>query len=245
MQTFLSSICYKGKCQGHIKRSSAFSAVFVRNDWGICGPIGPSFADYLDYLSLSSALAPMLTQPSTHAQIPSPNSPRQKQVNPVHFENSHFSQGQTSRNQNGQGLNLSFEELSVFDRVLDQYRGLGVQFEAAIAISPSNPAFSRHTGTIGLMSTRSQAEIVAHFRQPIRQIEASVCCTSSVMMAAYSDNDEVLEQINTEVPKLIPQAGDLLDALPLQSLALTRHSVRKVIFYSDAPFILDMLYFEF
>ena len=172
----------------------------------------------------------MMTQPSTLLQAPLPNA------------TTGISQARSSLQ--GQ-VTLNFEELTVFDRVADQYRGVGVRFEAAIAISPSNPTFTRHTGAIVLMSTNNQAEIIAHFRQPIRQIEAAVCCTSSVMMAAYNANDEVLEQISTEVPQYIKQAGDLPDALPLQPLGLNRNPIHKAIFYSDAPFILDMLYFEF
>jgi len=141
-------------------------------------------------------------------------------------------------------VRLDFKELDVFERVLDQYRGLGVRFEAAIALFPSNPAFTAQNRDIVLMPEGNRTEVISHFCQPIHSIEAVVSCTTSVTMAAYNCDGEVLTQLSTTAPKQNLKDGEPPDALPLQSLQLAHPDIRKAVIYSTSPFTIGLLCFE-
>jgi hypothetical protein len=136
-------------------------------------------------------------------------------------------------------IQLNFQSLSAFDRVTNQYGRWGVQFLGAIAIQPSNPAFVPHSGSLALMPLTNQTKLTAAFAQAIQKVSAFVIGTKRVVLTAFDENGNILGQVNSNTaqavePEKAPQAR-----LPVQRLALEGWNIAKVIFHSDAPFILN------
>ena len=56
---------------------------------------------------------------------------------------------------------VNFQTLSSFERVSDQYQDWGLQFEGAIALTPSNPSFLSESDKVVLMPATERKMSVA------------------------------------------------------------------------------------
>ncbi|MGK7905376.1 MAG: hypothetical protein AB4352_29020 [Hormoscilla sp.] len=136
-------------------------------------------------------------------------------------------------------VQLNFEDLKTFERVTDQYQHLGVGFEQAIALSPSNPAFQPRTGSLALMPPSHQKSITVSFLRSIAKVGAYVSNVIPVTLTAYDEDGNRLGSASSQ-PCSFPEPGV---ALERQLLELEIEGVAYVTFYSDAPFILNDLFF--
>lgn len=138
-------------------------------------------------------------------------------------------------------IRLDFENLRAFERVTDQYRHMGVCFSGAIAIEPSNPAFTAKSGSTVLMPTGNLMSLIAYFDKPSCWAGAFVCSTRIVVLTAYDQEGNFLGQTST-VANLPSLPDGQSESLP-QQLELNRHGIAKVEFHSYVPFTLDDFFF--
>jgi hypothetical protein len=137
-------------------------------------------------------------------------------------------------------IQLDFEELSLFEQVQNQYQNLGVRFEGAIAIHPSNPAFASPSGSLVIIPSGEGLSITVHFDRPIRQTKAVVIGARSVRLTAFDRHGNVLIQERTSTQLQIP--AEAIASLPAEKLAAIAEKIVRIVFASDAPFILDSLF---
>ena len=138
-----------------------------------------------------------------------------------------------------ESVKLDFQELTAFERVGDRYRHLGVRFSEAIALEPSNPTFRPRTGSLVLMPPADRRSITVDFCHPIRQLEADVSGARSVTLTAFDRDGKPLCLVGCGC-----EAADTDEMLPRQRLKLDIEGIAKVMFHSNAPFILEELSWE-
>ncbi|MBW4495566.1 MAG: hypothetical protein KME26_21270 [Oscillatoria princeps RMCB-10] len=141
-------------------------------------------------------------------------------------------------------IQLDFENLKGFEQLSDQYASSGVRFEGAIALQPSNPAFVPPSASQVLMPLVNQTGITAYFPRPASRAGAFVIGTKPVVLAAFDADGNRLREINTDANYVISPAGELPKPLPHHRLEVTGTPIAKVVFYSNAPFILDDFFFS-
>lgn len=137
---------------------------------------------------------------------------------------------------------LSFQELSAFERVREQYAHLGVRFEGTIALEPSNPLFHSDSETLILMPANDQAGITVSFDLPTEWVGAFVTSVRPVLMSAFDENGNLLEQATTHWDQVYTEDGLLRFPLPQQRLELRAQHIARVVFHSYAPFTLSNFY---
>lgn len=138
-----------------------------------------------------------------------------------------------------ESVKLDFQELTAFERVGDRYRHLGVTFSEAIALEPSNPTFQPRAGSLVLMPLADRRSITVDFCHPVRQLEAYVSGARSVTLTAFDRDGKPLCLIGCSC-----QGADPDRMLPRQQLKLDIEGIAKVMFHSNAPFILEQLSWE-
>jgi hypothetical protein len=136
-------------------------------------------------------------------------------------------------------VELDFENLSAFEQVRDQYLGLGIKFEGAIALQPSNPAFSPHSGSVVLMPMKNGLSLNAYLYRSFQTIGAYVTGTRQVRLKAFTQDGKVIAQSATGARQYIHEQRDTVDLLPQHKLELSSDGIARVEFASDAPFTLD------
>jgi len=140
---------------------------------------------------------------------------------------------------------LDFEDLAEFERVENQYFCLGVQFDGAIAIRPSNPIFMPSSGCLVLMPSTFQAGIRAQFCRAVAVVQALVTGTKPVTLTALDSQGTVLDRVSIGSYRYVWETaqGELIP-LPQQPLELKIPGIASVLFESDAPFTLDNFFFS-
>lgn len=133
-------------------------------------------------------------------------------------------------------ITLDFEALAPFDRLQDQYQDLGIRFEDAIAIHPSHPGFKPPSGSIALMPSGG-ASVTVHFDRSIAEAGATVVGARQVRLTAFDRHSNVLAQDRTRTPLKI--AAESIKSFPQQTLKVVGDRIARIVFTSDAPFILD------
>lgn len=140
-------------------------------------------------------------------------------------------------------VHLSFEMLNPFESVRDQFRDYGVQFEQAIALAPSNPAFASHANALVLMPTASYSSMKLHFNHAIERISAAVIGVRHISLIALDEQDDVVARQSVYVGRSLHHNGDLVEPLPCLTLDVTGDRIRQVVLMSDAPFVVNDLSF--
>ncbi len=141
-------------------------------------------------------------------------------------------------------IQLDFQNLKAFEQLSDQYACSGVRFEGAIALQPSNPAFVPPSASQVLMPLVNQTGITVYFRRHASSAGAFVIGTKPVVLVAFDSDGNLLREINTGANYLISPAGELPTPLPYHRLEVKGTHIAKVVFYSNAPFILDDFFFS-
>lgn len=137
-------------------------------------------------------------------------------------------------------IRLDFKDLKPFEQVRDRYRHLGVGFSGAIALQPSNPAFSIKSGSFVLMPMGNLMSLSACFDKPIGWAGALVCSSRIVVLAAYDRDGNFLGQTSTIGKSYHPEDREESTS---QQLQLNLPNIAKLEFYSCVPFTLDDFFF--
>lgn len=169
--------------------------------------------------------------------------PKPMNLSPSHPGRQRFSLPATTSTLPGV-VQLSFEDLAAFDQVKDQYRGLGVWFEGAIAIKPSNPLFPPHSGSLVIMPVGSHPELAVYFRHPTQMMGVFVTGARRVKMVGFDTNGNVVDQVSTSNCQYLQQDVERQEALPRQLLRLSASGIVKVVLESDGPFVLDDFFYD-
>lgn len=140
-------------------------------------------------------------------------------------------------------VHLIFDHLTPFEMVRDQYQAYGVRFEQAIALAPSNPAFSHHANALVLMPTAGHSSLLLHFAQPIQHISASVIGVRQINLLAFNDRDQVVARHAGSGERSLHHHADLSHPLPRFSLDAIGQGITKVALTSDAPFVVNEIVF--
>lgn len=135
---------------------------------------------------------------------------------------------------------IDFKELKLFEQVKSQYKDLGVQFDGAIAISPSNPAFFPFSGSLVVMPVADDLAITVHLDQPMQKIGALVIGARQVRLIAFDRHSNVLAHHSLTFHPV--QSSQLIEVFPQQKLEITATDIARVVFSSDAPFVMSSFY---
>lgn len=136
-------------------------------------------------------------------------------------------------------IDLVFDELTLFELVNEQYQHLGMHIRGAIAIHPSNSAFQPPVDAIALMP-EAGAPIEITFDRPIRHLVAVVNGARQIRMTGFDRHNNILAHERTETClREIP--AESTAAFPRHTLAIEGEAFSRVVFSSDAPFLLQSL----
>ncbi|MBD2090508.1 hypothetical protein H6F67_11650 [Microcoleus sp. FACHB-1515] len=140
---------------------------------------------------------------------------------------------------------LVFDELTLFESVSEQYQHLGMRVQGAIAIHPSNSAFQPPVDAIALMPEAGNVPIEITFERPVWRIVAIVNGARQIRMTGFDRHSNVVAHERTE-PRLqhsaeLPTGGETIAAFPWHTLAIEMEGLSRIVFSSDAPFLLQSL----
>jgi hypothetical protein len=134
---------------------------------------------------------------------------------------------------------LSFDKLNLFEPVMGQYKHLGVEFQGAIALKPSNPEFFPQSGNVVIMPQGNKMLIAAHFRNPVASICALVCGSGSIVLTTYDCNGNLLDRTSkpADLSPIVPSAT----ATKQRSMWLKskQRGIARVELHSCTPFTLS------
>jgi hypothetical protein len=139
---------------------------------------------------------------------------------------------------------IQFDRLAAFEVLVDQYEDMGVQFEGAIAIYPSNSSFPMPTGRPVIISVNNQANVVIRFNQPVQWIRAIATSYAAIWIQDKTGLQTVGAAHNKGTVQTSGnpfQAG--IEALPAQTLELSGASMTEVKIRAGSPFVLTDLLF--
>lgn len=142
-----------------------------------------------------------------------------------------------------QEIQLCFEELSAFELVLNQYQQVGVCFEGAIALHPSNPAFAVSSSSLVMMPVAGWSLIRGLFRHPQRKIRAIVTGARQIRITAYDQQRSALRKCTTCDREYVQTTRTTAGAFPNHVIELFADGIRCIEIESDAPFVVNQFCF--
>ncbi|WP_016950179.1 hypothetical protein [Anabaena sp. PCC 7108] len=138
---------------------------------------------------------------------------------------------------------LNLDNLKPFEAVDCQYQELGVIFHNSLAIEPSNPLFSGHSGLKVLMGSPQSAFLEATFLRPVNLVSSLVISSQRLVLSAYDQDDNLLTQSVLPTANLVNSDSGIL---PNQPLSVTINNITRVNFCCfDGHFTLDEFKFCF
>lgn len=138
---------------------------------------------------------------------------------------------------------LNFDNLKPFEIVVDQYEQLGVTFNNAIAILPSNPAFPANSGLIVLMGSPKNGFLEATFSLSVHFVSAVVTSSQQLTLIAYDQYGQILSQSMLPAANI---AAPYATIPPNQLLSVEAQDIRSVCFLAaDGQFVIDDFRFCF
>lgn len=144
-------------------------------------------------------------------------------------------------------VQLSFEGLTEFESVRNQYRHQGVVFDGAIAIYPSNPAFQSQSPTLALVPATTNLTVTLYFRHPVRQVGALVTGAKPVHLRIFDKGDRLLAHHSIGHRQSLQPCRTKATRLssssyPQHRLAIEAEGIAKAIFEADSPFLLNQFF---
>ena len=140
---------------------------------------------------------------------------------------------------------VNFQTLSSFEVVTDQYQNWGLQFEGAIALTPSNPSFLSESGAVVLMPEAGRKMLKIHLRRPIRHLTIGVRGAGVVNFIALGENGHCLNRCSIEGPQDNLTDKNSPAYLPQRRFDLAAQRLSVLILESEAPFIVESVFFTF
>ncbi|MGA9379649.1 MAG: hypothetical protein WBV73_12850 [Phormidium sp.] len=136
-------------------------------------------------------------------------------------------------------IELSFDQLKLFEPVIAQYKHLGVEFQGAIALKPSNPEFFTQSGSVVLMPEGNKMLIATYFKHPVASVRTLVCGSGSIVLTTYDCNGNLLDRTSNpaDLPPIMSSATQSqLHSTWLQS---KQRGITRVELHSCTPFTLS------
>ncbi|MDC0833162.1 hypothetical protein AY599_27160 [Leptolyngbya valderiana BDU 20041] len=140
-------------------------------------------------------------------------------------------------------VRLDFEGLERFEVVRDQFARWGVQFDNAIAVCPSNPAYPTHSGEILLMGAPQNGFLELKFSHPVQFVSGFITSSRITAMSAYNHLGETIAR--AELP-----SSNLADSKkttpPNYQLIVKAPNIHRVTFYAfDGELAVDDISFGY
>jgi hypothetical protein len=92
---------------------------------------------------------------------------------------------------------INIENLKCYELVHQQFQDLGVIFNNAIALEPSNHAYRPQQGTMILMSAPQNGWIEVNFTQPVRFFSCYVTSQGRTTLSAYDTQNQIITSVET------------------------------------------------
>lgn len=121
-------------------------------------------------------------------------------------------------------IRLDWSELTVFETVRQQFLDRGVQFENAIALEPSNPAYPPAIGKTVLLAAPQSGWLEASFPQPVRYVSSFVTSSRRAVLVAFGADNQPLARSETPSANLV---GTALEA-PNLELCLHAENIHRI-----------------
>ena len=138
---------------------------------------------------------------------------------------------------------VNFQTLSSFEVVTDQYQNWGLLFEGAIALTPSNPSFLSESGNVVLMPEAGRKMLKIHLHRPIRHLTIGVRGAGVINFIALGENGHCLTRCSIEGSQNDLSGENAPNYLPQRRFDLAAHRLNVLILESDAPFIIESVFF--
>ncbi|MDJ0702216.1 MAG: hypothetical protein QNJ46_02955 [Leptolyngbyaceae cyanobacterium MO_188.B28] len=137
---------------------------------------------------------------------------------------------------------VNFQTLSSFEVVTDQYQNWGLQFEGAIALTPSNPSFLSESGAVVLMPEAGRKMIKIHLQRPLDHLTIAVRGAGVVNFIALGEEGQCLTRSSLEGPQANLTENKSC-ALPQRRFDLDAQGLSVLIMESESPFTVESVFF--
>lgn len=87
---------------------------------------------------------------------------------------------------------IDLSQLGNFEIVQNQYEKQGIQFQNAIALHPSNPAFPPYNSNAIILGGPKSGILDIVFSHPVHTVEASVTSSGVTIMTVFNDKGDVM-----------------------------------------------------
>ncbi len=126
-------------------------------------------------------------------------------------------------------IRLNLNTLKPFESVTTQFADLGVTFQNAIALEPSNPAYFSPASKIVLLGNPKQGWLEATFSSPVSSIQCRVTSSQRTIMSVHNADELLLGQTELEEANL---TGFPSSTKANQCLTVSFQDIYKVTFYA-------------
>ncbi|NJO39658.1 MAG: hypothetical protein HC769_19975 [Cyanobacteria bacterium CRU_2_1] len=135
-------------------------------------------------------------------------------------------------------ISLDFSDLTPYEIIRDQYQQWGIQFEGAIALYPTNPAFITSPNTLIVLPTSHQPVISVHFHHSKQIAGAVITAAHEVKLSVFNQDHQLLAEQKAGIPHYLQSYSGAIKPLPQHHLELIAEHIIKAEFSSHSPFIL-------
>lgn len=126
-------------------------------------------------------------------------------------------------------IKLNLDTLKCFEVVTNQFQDMGVVFQNAIALEPSNPAYFSPTSKILLLGNPKQGWLEATFKMPVSAVQCQITSSQRTIMSVHNNQDLLLGRTELEEANL---TGSVSTLNANQVLTLNFSEITKVTFYA-------------
>lgn len=140
-------------------------------------------------------------------------------------------------------IRLALEELYCFEVIENQFQHLGITFNNAIALQPSNPAFVIKPTTTVIMGAPKGGHLEINFKYPVHKVCGMITSSSGTALSAYDMEGKKVAETRMSVSHHI--SSDALN-FPHAQLKVSGFNIQKVTFETfDGQLILHHFQVEF
>jgi hypothetical protein len=136
-------------------------------------------------------------------------------------------------------IHLNFCQLKSFTLVRDQYQPWGIQFSGAIALQPSNFAFTNQEQPIGLMPMLDRAPLVIQFEQPRQLVKIDLVGAKQIIVRVFNRTNQCVGEQHLGQPSFL--ASGHSDAPVHYEAQLWATEITRVEMVSEAAFLMHRL----
>lgn len=138
---------------------------------------------------------------------------------------------------------INFDERALYEEIQHQYTDLGVAFQGAIALQPSNPLFQGGSGQRVMAPKTGDRGITVQFRQSVRTIKVQVCSASPVQLAVFDGQGRCMSHIRAGQRYHLGPSTDLEVPLPHHELTFEAEAIARAVLTANTAFIVDRVAF--